>query len=254
MGLTPRAGSSPAFGTLFLPSEEGFILIHLDTIIKSFKNILLILLTSTLIGLAVNYFNPNGISLIRTSKEISWASDSLFNIEHKDSMVETPINISLNDSVSGKDILAKNKPENVKQNNPLERSIIKEEQTKIVEEEKTNDPEEVTFEEPKNITLDQAYSLFTSGITFIDARDEADYLAGYISGSINIPYYDFENHKQKLQNLSKDKPLVIYCAGTDCDLSILLGNQLSKLGYKQVYIFFGGWLEWENANYPTEHP
>ena len=147
----------------------------------------------------------------------------------------------------------KNELEKIEQIDPPQKFIKEEVEKKKVEENK-NDPEVVAFKEPKKITLEQAFSLFNSGVKFIDARDEVDYLTGYISGSINIPYYDFENHKQKLDNLSKDKPLVIYCAGTDCDLSILLGNQLSKMGYKQVYIFFGGWLEWQNANYPVEHP
>ncbi|MBT8378232.1 MAG: rhodanese-like domain-containing protein [Ignavibacteria bacterium] len=194
-----------------------------------------------------NYFNPNGIFLIRSNEEISWASDSLFNIPKKDSLAETETAASTNDS-------NKIKPEKEKivEDNPTEKTIKENKPIKI-ELEKNNEPELVEFEAPKNITLEQAFALFNDGVTFIDARDEPDYLAGYISGAINIPYYDFENHKQKVENLSKDKPLVIYCGGTDCDLSILLANQLSKDAYKQVYIFFGGWLEWLNANYPTEN-
>jgi rhodanese-related sulfurtransferase len=102
------------------------------------------------------------------------------------------------------------------------------------------------------VNLQQAYSLFNNGIAFIDARDEADYQIDHIVNAINIPFDDFDNHKQKLERLPKDKPLVTYCAGTDCDLSILLGNLLSERGYKQIYIFFGGWIEWQNAGYPTE--
>jgi len=203
--------------------------------------------------LTVNFFNPDGIFLIRSSKEISWASDSLFNLSQQDTLKELSTNVPPNDSTAEVEIVTKNINEKANQNTPPKKIIIKEEQTKKVEEEKTNDPEIVTFEEPKNITLQQAYSLFNDRVTFIDARDEAEYIMGFISGSINIPYYDFENHKRKLDNLPKDKPLVTYCAGTDCDLSILLANQLSKLGYKQVYIFFGGWLEWQDANYPIEY-
>jgi rhodanese-related sulfurtransferase len=182
--------------------------------------------------------------LIRSSKEISWASDSLLNIEQKDSVVERPAIISQTDSNENK-----NEFEIIEQNDPPQKINREEVEKKKVEEEKTIEREGVEFEEPKNITLEQAYSLFNDRVAFIDARDEAEYIMGFISGSINIPYYDFESHKQKL-----DKPLVTYCAGTDCDLSILLANQLIKLGYKKVYIFFGGWLEWQNANYPIEHP
>ena len=37
-------------------------------------------------------------------------------------------------------------------------------------------------------------------------------------------------------------------------MSILLGNLLFEDGYKQVYVFFGGWVDWTNADYPVEHP
>jgi 3-mercaptopyruvate sulfurtransferase SseA len=32
----------------------------------------------------------------------------------------------------------------------------------------------------------------------------------------------------------------------------LLANLLFEQGYKQVYVFFGGWNEWLNASYPIE--
>jgi len=138
----------------------------------------------------------------------------------------------------------------LKENTPEEIKSDQKEPKKIAEEIK----EAYAFSEPKAITLEQAYKLFNKGIKFVDARDEADYLAGYISSAVNIPFDDFDNHKQKLEKLSKEKPMVIYCAGTDCDLSILLGNLLFEQGYKQVYVFFGGWNEWLSSNYPTENP
>ncbi len=114
--------------------------------------------------------------------------------------------------------------------------------------------EVIAFSEPRAITLKQAYSLYNQKVIFIDARDEGDYLAGHIINAANIPFDDFDNNQQKLEQISKEKPLVVYCAGTDCDLSIMLGNLLFEKGYKQVYIFFGGWLEWLEANYPVEYP
>ena len=138
----------------------------------------------------------------------------------------------------------------LKENTPEEIKSDKKELQKIDEEVK----EAIAFTEPKAITLEQAYKLFNKGIQFVDSRDESDYLAGHITNSINIPFDDFDNHQQKLEQLSKEKPLVIYCAGTDCDLSILLGNLLFEKGYKQVYVFFGGWMEWLNADYPVKYP
>jgi len=181
--------------------------------------------------LIINYFNPNGIPLIRTQKLIKFAPDSLF-IRSENNNLET---------TSSEEIVNNTTPE---QSNK--------ESENIKQKETENNSEIVAFEEPRAIKLGQAYSLYNKGILFIDARDEGDFDAGHITNSVNIPYDDFDNHKQKLDKISKEKPLVIYCAGTECDLSHLLANLLFDKGYKQVYVFFGGWMEWLDANYPTE--
>jgi rhodanese-related sulfurtransferase len=120
-----------------------------------------------------------------------------------------------------------------------------------------NIPEETNtqnnaLDEAKAITLKQAYSLFNQDAIFIDARDYVEYEIGHISGAITLPYEEFEKYKSVLQSISKDTPLVTYCDGADCDLSILLGDKLFEMGYKQVYIFFGGWIDWQENNYPIE--
>jgi rhodanese-related sulfurtransferase len=197
------------------------------------------------LGLGVNYFNPEGIKLVREKLELKWAPDSLFldldKSNHSNIYDSSSLNISQIEQQ--KDLEIKKTDEVIKK----ETETVHSEQKKITEENK----ETIAFTEPKAITLEQAYSLFNKEVKFVDARDESDYQSGYITNSINIPFDDFDNHKQKLDLLSKEKPLVIYCAGTDCDLSILLGNLLFEQGYKQVYVFFGGWNEWLEANYPT---
>lgn len=104
--------------------------------------------------------------------------------------------------------------------------------------------------EPKHISLKEALKLHQAKVTFIDARENEEYQKGHITNSLNIPYLEFDKYKVKLNNIPKDEPLVSYCGGTDCDLSIMLGNKLASLGYSNVFIFFGGWNSWTEANYP----
>jgi rhodanese-related sulfurtransferase len=200
------------------------------------------------LGLIVNYFNPEGIPLIREKIELKWAPDSLFLDLNKSNPP------ALKDSLSS-DIAGTDQQKKIEDKQP--EVLIKDETERHpVETKRTTEEikEAIAFTEPKAITLEQAYSLFNKSVKFVDSRDEADYLAGHITNSINIPFDDFDNHKQKLEMLSKEKPMVIYCGGTDCDLSILLGNLLFEQGYKQVYVFFGGWFDWLNANYPVQNP
>ena len=210
----------------------------------------MILITSSLLGLAVNHFNPEGIPLIREKLELKWAPDSLFMDLNQDVQNSTATDDSSSIIIPEKDQAQDVFEKQSKENTPEEIKSDRKEPNKISEEIE----EAIAFTEPKAVTLEQAYKLFNNGVQFIDARDESDFLAGHITNSINIPFDDFDNHQQKLEQLSKEKPLVIYCAGTDCDLSILLGNLLFGKGYKQVYIFFGGWLEWLNADYPVKYP
>lgn len=197
-------------------------------------------------GLVINYFNPEGIPLIREKIELKWAPDSLF----------LDLNESNPSSLKDSSLLNITEIDQQKQvENKQPEVVIKDEQEQPPSESKPIKEEikkAIAFTEPKAITLEQAYTLFNKDVKFVDSRDEADYIIGHITNSINIPFDDFDNHKQKLEKLSKEKPLVIYCAGTDCDLSHLLANLLFEQGYKQVYVFFGGWNEWLNASYPTE--
>jgi rhodanese-related sulfurtransferase len=199
------------------------------------------------LGLVINYFNPEGIPLIREKLELKWAPDSLF--------LELDQNSDSDKIDSSSLVISENSEENIQQERQ-DSEVLKEDSKESASDlkKKSEDIDEViAFAEPKAITIEQAYTLYNKDVIFIDARDEADFLVGHITNSINIPFEDFDNHKQKLELLSKEKPMVIYCAGTDCDLSILLGNLLFEQGYKQVYIFFGGWNEWLIAKYPVEN-
>jgi len=168
-----------------------------------FIPIIYIILTSSLVGLIINFISPNGIPLIKAERKISFVEDSL----------------NINDA----------------------NEVIKE-----------SNIENNAFEEAKAITLKQAYSLFNQDALFIDARDHVEYEIGHIKGAISLPYAEFEKYKSVLESISKEVPLVTYCDGKDCDLSILLGDKLFEMDYKQVYIFFGGWIDWQVNNYPID--
>ena len=108
------------------------------------------------------------------------------------------------------------------------------------------------FNEPKAIKLDFAYELFKDGIKFIDARPVEEFEVAHIKGAVNIPFYESEKYENALSKIPMDETIVTYCNGHDCDLSIMLGDELFKKGYKRVYVFYGGWNEWLSKKYPTE--
>lgn len=103
------------------------------------------------------------------------------------------------------------------------------------------------------IDLAAARGLFESGSAlFVDGRHEFDYKLGHIKGAINIPLKDFESRKAALSSLPKDKTIVTYCDGAECNSSIELAAKLFAEGFTDVRIFFGGWNEWNAHHLPTE--
>ena len=105
--------------------------------------------------------------------------------------------------------------------------------------------------EPLSITLSQAKVLFDRDqAIFIDARPPYEYDEGHISGALNIPFEEIEYYRAEIEELPRDKILVVYCDGESCDLSVHLGDELAKRGFTEVRVFFGGWGAWGRAGFP----
>jgi len=106
---------------------------------------------------------------------------------------------------------------------------------------------------PRMIQLEEARSLYDAGESlFIDARHEFDYKLGHIKSAMNIPLKEFDVRKDTLNVLAKDKSIVVYCDGAECNSSIDFAAKLYLGGFTNVNIFFGGWREWSENQLPTE--
>ena len=112
---------------------------------------------------------------------------------------------------------------------------------------------EQEFDLKSDISLYEAYDHFKKGSAiFLDSREESEFNEGHIMGAINIPAEKIEEYKYVLQEIPPKMKLITYCEGTDCDLSIELADYLLDNGFFNVEIFFGGWLDWQKAGYPSE--
>ena len=207
---------------------------------------LVIVLISSILGILYNFVNPSGINLISKRKEMKWASDSLVSSSLK--TVDTLTNNVIMKPLAEEKSPYNKKSETIKPN--LKSDSIRQKQPKL--QTKSNALEKEGFAEPIGINLEQAYKLYEMGILFIDARDESEYKTGHIKNSINLPIYEFDKFKNVLSGISKSQTIICYCGGTDCDLSKQLANKLFLLGYRNNYIFIGGWEQWKTAGYSVE--
>ncbi|MDR3666297.1 MAG: rhodanese-like domain-containing protein [Ignavibacteriaceae bacterium] len=190
--------------------------------------------------------NPKGINLISKPKGVKWASDSLVinslnQIDTLNNKKKENILIKEKSSFNTKSETTNSsfKPDSLRRNG-------------IKQQIKNSNDEDEGFAEPIGINLEQAYKLYTMGFVFVDARVEEEYKTGHIKNSLNLPIYDFDKHQKELGGISKSQTIVCYCGGSDCDLSTQLANKLFSLGYKNNYIFIGGWEQWKTAGYPVE--
>ena len=111
----------------------------------------------------------------------------------------------------------------------------------------TNDPPFLTFAQAKALYDDQ------ENVIFVDARYPEDYQSGHIPGSVLLPFEMFDDYWAGVEpQLPKDKKIVTYCSGEDCELSLFLARVLRDKGYTDLAIFYGGALKWQENNMPVD--
>lgn len=106
---------------------------------------------------------------------------------------------------------------------------------------------------PEFISYEEAFTFYTAKeALFVDARHEYDFSLGHIKGSVNLPLKEYEEKLSVLNGIAKDRIIVTYCDGEECNSSIELAKKLAGAGFTKVKIFFGGWREWQSHDLPTE--
>jgi len=89
----------------------------------------------------------------------------------------------------------------------------------------------------------------------LDARPEVFHRLGHVPRALSLPCDEFESAYNTLRSrLERDKAqiLLVYCSGGSCEDGEMVANALLKLGYMKVYLFRGGWNEWEEVELPVE--
>ena len=86
------------------------------------------------------------------------------------------------------------------------------------------------------------------GAVVLDIRDKAEFDAGHIVDSINIPYASLESRIDELKK-HDGKPIVIACKmGQHAGAA---GTALKKAGFDNVSRLRGGIAEWRGQNLPV---
>lgn len=111
-------------------------------------------------------------------------------------------------------------------------------------------------------TAEQVKALMGQGVPVFDVRPLAHRRAGYIPGTVSVPYemnspkevdYDDAVDRFDLAKLPKDKnaPMIFQCNGAECWFSYKASRYMAKRGYKRVYWFRTGLPAWKAAGFPV---
>jgi rhodanese-related sulfurtransferase len=109
------------------------------------------------------------------------------------------------------------------------------------------------WREVRTVDAAEAHRLWRQGsATFVDARDPEDFAAAHIAGSLSLPYWGFSAaYPNAVGRLPKHGPILIYCYGSSCGLSMRLAKRLLREGYENLIVLDGGIAAWEAAGYPA---
>jgi len=83
----------------------------------------------------------------------------------------------------------------------------------------------------------------------IDARPNPKYLGGTIPSSLNIPDTQIDKFIGQLDKVAKDKEIIVFCGGWDCEKSPIVAGHLKSKGFTNVKLYQAGEPEWVSKNY-----
>jgi rhodanese-related sulfurtransferase len=99
---------------------------------------------------------------------------------------------------------------------------------------------------PKVKTEEMTQLLDMPGVSVVDARLPNDFKAGHLKGAINVPVGSNPKQCQEaMASVPKEFRIVVYSHSNGCPYGGQVAKKLFALGYRNILLFNGGWVEWE---------
>ena len=112
----------------------------------------------------------------------------------------------------------------------------------LVEEARKRVKELSTDEVKEKLDGDESFTL-------IDCREADEFAGGHLPGARHLCKGVLERDiEEAVPDL--DAPVVVYCGGGY--RSALVAENMTRMGYQNVWSMWGGWRGWTEAGYPTE--
>ncbi len=89
-----------------------------------------------------------------------------------------------------------------------------------------------------------------AGLKIIDSRLYEDHVLGHIETSHSLPLHQTDCSTLSKLAKSREQAMVFYCNNNVGDASIKAIQIASDCGYKRLFWFRGGFVEWKDKDYP----
>jgi len=74
----------------------------------------------------------------------------------------------------------------------------------------------------------------------------------HLPGAVNVPFDEQFDERIEREVPEKDAPVVVYCADEECQASRKAARRMEELGYRQVFDYEAGKMDWKEAGLPVE--
>ena len=119
-----------------------------------------------------------------------------------------------------------------------------------------DDPAPASFEMSPSVAItidaENLIELYQSvpDLRIIDSRYHEDFVLGHIELSRNLPLNQTDCESLSQIAADKDSPIVFYCNGGVGDASVDAIQIASACGYRRLFWLRGGFIEWQDKDYP----
>jgi rhodanese-related sulfurtransferase len=89
-------------------------------------------------------------------------------------------------------------------------------------------------------------------MSVIEVLEQNYYTDFHLPGAKNVPLDEtFDQHIQQTVP-DKEQPVLVYCMDSSCQASPKAARRMEALGYKKVYDYEAGKMDWKAAGLPVE--
>ena len=85
----------------------------------------------------------------------------------------------------------------------------------------------------------------------VDALPPLAYAASHLPGAISMPP-EYVTARARRRIPDSDTEIVVYCASSTCDSSLVVADRLVELGYRNVCHYAEGKRDWVEAGLPLD--